>query len=108
MSFIHFDEFTVFSFLFHFLKNIFMFSKFGCSFLFYILNLLFFHLHIFQVLTFIKQALLKHRTLESKFHHTKKTWFMDSNYERNFIHAFILLFISPTDVNSYFHLNELL
>lgn len=47
---------------------------------FYILNLLFFHLHIFQVLTFRKQALLKHRTLESKFHHTKKTWFMDSNY----------------------------
>lgn len=49
-------------------------------FLFYILNLLFFHLHIFQVLTFRKQALLKHRTLESKFHHPKKTWFMDSNY----------------------------
>lgn len=39
MSFIHF-----------FISFIFMFSKFGCSFLFYILNLLFFHLHIFQVL----------------------------------------------------------
>lgn len=80
-SFLYINLFHLFilmnSLFFHF-----SFTKFGCSFFFFLHfeSFYFFHLHIFQVLTFRKQALLKHRTLESKFHHTKKTWFMDSNY----------------------------